>query len=151
VGENYGLWIMWFELHLSCELRVLCFELKSWLVCVVVLRIWVLRVLISPTLHCAFFVISIVGRETPNYGYSSHTGKDSKGKDRGIQVDHRITWKGLSANLVHWVATTWMQTSVTWSNHWIKIACLLCCFLCDWLCSQELTSKLLSRTNSLIN
>jgi hypothetical protein len=31
----------------------------------------------------------------------------SKGKDRGIQVDHRITWKGLSATLVHWDATTW--------------------------------------------
>jgi hypothetical protein len=41
--------------------------------------------------HCAFFVISIVGRETPNYGDSSHMGKDSKGKNRGIQVDHRIT------------------------------------------------------------
>jgi hypothetical protein len=34
-------------------------------------------------------------------------GKDSKGKDRGIQVDHRITWKGLSATLVHWDATMW--------------------------------------------
>jgi hypothetical protein len=45
---------------LSCELRVLCFELKSWLVCVVVLRILVLHELLSPTLLCAFFVISIV-------------------------------------------------------------------------------------------
>jgi hypothetical protein len=31
----------------------------------------------------------------------------SKGKDHGIQVDHWITWKGLSATLVHWDATTW--------------------------------------------
>jgi hypothetical protein len=30
-----------------------------------------------------------------------------KGKDHGIQVDHWITWKGLSATLVHWDATTW--------------------------------------------
>jgi hypothetical protein len=33
--------------------------------------------------------------------------KNSKEKDRGIQVDHWITWKGLSATLVHWDATTW--------------------------------------------
>jgi hypothetical protein len=45
---------------LSCKLRVLCLELKLWLVCVVVLRIWVLLVLLSPTLLCAFFLISIV-------------------------------------------------------------------------------------------
>jgi hypothetical protein len=32
---------------------------------------------------------------------------NSKRKDRGIQVDHWITWKGLSATLVHWDATTW--------------------------------------------
>ena len=39
---------------------MLSFELKSSLVCVVVLRIWVLCVLLFPTLLCAFFVISIV-------------------------------------------------------------------------------------------
>jgi hypothetical protein len=33
--------------------------------------------------------------------------KYSKGKDRGIQVDHWIAWKGLSATFVHWDATTW--------------------------------------------
>jgi hypothetical protein len=33
--------------------------------------------------------------------------KTAKEKDRGIQVDHWITWKGLSATLVHWNATTW--------------------------------------------
>jgi hypothetical protein len=31
----------------------------------------------------------------------------SKRKDCGIKVDHWITWKGLSATLVHWDATTW--------------------------------------------
>jgi hypothetical protein len=34
-------------------------------------------------------------------------GKNSKEKDRGIQVDHWITWKRLSATLVHWDTTTW--------------------------------------------
>jgi hypothetical protein len=43
-----------------CELSVLRFELKSWLVCVCVLRICVLCVLLFPALLCAFFVISIV-------------------------------------------------------------------------------------------
>jgi hypothetical protein len=38
----------------------MCFELMSWLVCVVVLRIYVLRVLLSHPYSCAFFVISIV-------------------------------------------------------------------------------------------
>jgi hypothetical protein len=33
--------------------------------------------------------------------------KDYKEESRGIQVDHWITWKGLSATLVHWDATTW--------------------------------------------
>jgi hypothetical protein len=38
----------------------LLIELKSSLVCVVVLRNWVLCVLLFPTLLCAFFVINIV-------------------------------------------------------------------------------------------
>jgi hypothetical protein len=33
--------------------------------------------------------------------------KDYKEESRGIQVDHWITWKGLSATLVHWDTTTW--------------------------------------------
>jgi hypothetical protein len=33
--------------------------------------------------------------------------KDYKEESRDIQVDHWITWKGLSATLVHWDATTW--------------------------------------------
>jgi hypothetical protein len=32
---------------------------------------------------------------------------NTKQKDRGIQVDHWITWKGLRATLIHWDATTW--------------------------------------------
>jgi hypothetical protein len=33
--------------------------------------------------------------------------KDKERKNHGIQVDHWITLKGLSATLVHWDATTW--------------------------------------------
>jgi hypothetical protein len=33
--------------------------------------------------------------------------KGYKEESRGIQVDHWITWKGLSATLIHWDATTW--------------------------------------------
>ena len=39
---------------------MLCFELKSWLVCVCVLRICVVCALLLPTLLHAFFVIFIV-------------------------------------------------------------------------------------------
>jgi hypothetical protein len=39
---------------------MLCFELKSWLVCLCVLRIWVLRVLLSLSYYCASCVIIIV-------------------------------------------------------------------------------------------
>jgi hypothetical protein len=45
---------------------VLRFELKSWLVCVCVLRIFILCVLLFPTLLCAFFVISIVKARDSN-------------------------------------------------------------------------------------
>jgi hypothetical protein len=77
------------------------------LVCVVVLWIWFLCVLLSPTLLCAFFVISIVRvRDSKLWRFLANR-KDTKGKDRGIQVDLWIAWKGLSATLVHWDATTW--------------------------------------------
>jgi hypothetical protein len=33
--------------------------------------------------------------------------KDYKEESHGIQVDHWIAWKGLSATLIHWDATTW--------------------------------------------
>jgi hypothetical protein len=86
----------------------LCLELKSWLVCVVVLRIWVLCVLLFPTLllcvlcdqYCKSERLQLV--EIPR-----KREKTIRKKSRGIQVDHWITWKELSATLVHWDATTW--------------------------------------------
>jgi hypothetical protein len=57
---------------------------------------------------CASFVIIIVrARGSKLWRFLANGGKTMKGKNRGIQVDHQITWKGLSATLVHWDATTW--------------------------------------------
>jgi hypothetical protein len=70
--------------------------------------IWVLRVLLSLPYFCASCVINIVRVRGSNLWRFLANGKRTlKRKDRGIQVDHWITWKGLSATLVHWDATTW--------------------------------------------
>jgi hypothetical protein len=69
--------------------------------CVGVLRIWVLRVLLSHPYSYAFFVIYIVRARGSNLWRFLANGKNTqKRKDCGIQVDHWITWKGLSATLV---------------------------------------------------
>jgi hypothetical protein len=44
-----------------------------------------------PTLLCAFFVVSIVRARDSKLWRFHANGKYNKGKDRGIQVDHRIT------------------------------------------------------------
>jgi hypothetical protein len=50
-------------------------------VCVVVLWIWVLRVLLSPTLLCAFFVISIVrARDSKLWRFLANGKKSLKKK-----------------------------------------------------------------------
>jgi hypothetical protein len=68
---------------------MLCFELKSWLVCVIVLWIWVLRVFLSHPYSCAFFVIYIIRVRGSNLWRFLANGKNTqKRKDRGIQVDH---------------------------------------------------------------
>jgi hypothetical protein len=56
---------------------VLRFELKSWLVCVCVLRICVLCVLLFPTLLRAFFVISIVRARDPKLCRFLANGKNT--------------------------------------------------------------------------
>jgi hypothetical protein len=70
---------------------VLCFELKSWLVCVCVLRIRVL---------CAFFPsLTLVllcdlyckGERLQLVKIPRKREKNTKQKDHGIQVDHWIT------------------------------------------------------------
>jgi hypothetical protein len=86
----------------------LCFELKSWLVCVVVLRIWVLCVLLFPTLLlCVLCDQYCKGERLQLVEIPHKREKTIRKKSRGIQVDHWITWKGLGATLVHWDATMW--------------------------------------------
>jgi hypothetical protein len=55
----------------------------------------------------ASFVIIIVRARGSNLWRFLANERKTKKESRGIQVDHWITWKGLSATLVHWDATTW--------------------------------------------
>jgi hypothetical protein len=49
-----------------------------------------------------------------------------KKENHGTQVDHWITWEGLSATLVHWDATTWSRQSFyAWPNDGLKSLCHL--------------------------
>jgi hypothetical protein len=78
-----------------------CVSSSSLGLCVGVLRIWVLRVLLFHPYSCAFFVTYIVRVRGSNLWRFLANGKNTqKRKDCGIQVDHWITWKGLSATLV---------------------------------------------------
>jgi hypothetical protein len=61
-----------------------------------------------------------------------------KEKYRGIQVDHWITWKGLSATLVHWRHNVEVGKCYTWPNHGINHSVSCVVFLCDYCDSQEL-------------
>jgi hypothetical protein len=62
----------------SYELTVLRFELKSWLVCVCVLRIWILCVLLSHPYSCAFFVINFVRARGSNLWRFLANGKNTQ-------------------------------------------------------------------------
>jgi hypothetical protein len=70
---------------------VLCFELKSWLVCVCVLRIESC-VRCFPSLTLVLLVIKLCkGERLQLVEIPRKWEKISKGKDCGIQVDHWIT------------------------------------------------------------
>jgi hypothetical protein len=74
----------------------------------VVLRIWVLCVLLFPTLLlCVLYDQSCKGERLQLVEIPRKREEDYKQESRDIQVDHWITWKGFSATLVHWDATTW--------------------------------------------
>jgi hypothetical protein len=70
--------------------------------------IWVLCALLSPPLLLCFFCDHYCkGKRLQVVEIPRKWEKDKERKNRGIQVDHWITWKGLSATLVYWDATTW--------------------------------------------
>jgi hypothetical protein len=84
-------------------------------------------VLLSHPYSCAFFVIYIVRARGSNLWRFLANGKNTqKRKDCGIQVDHWITLKGLSATLVQ-LGRHNVEVGKCWPNHGIKIVCLLCC------------------------
>jgi hypothetical protein len=51
-------------------------------------------------------------------------------KNWGIQVDHWITWKGLSATLVRWDATTWTRQVFHLAEPRDKNRCVNCLYSC---------------------
>jgi hypothetical protein len=87
------------------SLRRVC-VLTSWLVCVWLLQL--LRVFLSLPYSCAFCCDQLCKGERLQLVEIPHKRENNyKEENCGIQVHHWITWKGLSATLVHWDATTW--------------------------------------------
>jgi hypothetical protein len=83
----------------------------------------------------AFTLIFVVRARDSNLWRFLANGKSDKKKDHcGIQVDHWITWEGLSATLVHWDATTWSRQVLYLTEPRDKPLCLLCHFSLWFLC-----------------
>jgi hypothetical protein len=77
---------------LSCELPMLCFELKSWLVCVCVCYGFESCVRCFPSLTLVLLCDQYFkGERLQLVEIPRKREEYSKGKDRGIQVDHWIT------------------------------------------------------------
>jgi hypothetical protein len=70
---------------------VLRFELKSWLVCVCVLRVCVLCVALLALLLCLLCDLYCKGERLQLMKIPRKREKDYKEERRGIQVDHWIT------------------------------------------------------------
>jgi hypothetical protein len=93
---------IWVVNSVGCVLSSSC-DLCAWLC-----YDWVLSVLLSPPLLSCFFCDHhCKGERLQVVEIPRKREKVKERKNRGIQVDHWITWKGLSATLVHWDATTW--------------------------------------------
>jgi hypothetical protein len=105
--------LIWVENSSSCVVSSSC-----GFVCVIVLLFWVLCVLLSLHYFRASLWSSIVrARGSKLWRFLANGRKYKKGKHHGIQVDHWITWKGLSETLVHWDATTWSrQVLLGWTT-----------------------------------
>jgi hypothetical protein len=87
----------------------------------------------------AFTLIFVVrARDSRLWRFLANGKENKKENNHGIQVDHWITWKRLSATLVHWDTTTWSRQVLYLTEPRDKSSCLLCFFLCDHCVSQEL-------------
>jgi hypothetical protein len=93
---------IWVKDSLCCHLS-LSLLLCAWVCC----DLRLVCVLLIPTLLCVFCDHHCKGKRLQLVEIPRKRENDIRKKSRGIQVDHWITWKGLSATLVDWDATTW--------------------------------------------
>jgi hypothetical protein len=92
----------------------------------------------------AFTLIFVVrARDSNLWRFLANGKSDTKKEYRGIQVDRWITWKGLSATLVHWDATTWSRQVLYLAEPRDKPLCPLCCFSLWFLCFTSTPLQLL--------
>jgi hypothetical protein len=90
------------------ELWTLCATFRAQvLACVCAADLCVVCVSLLALLFCILWYLYYKGERLQLVEITQKREKDYKEESRGIQVDHWITWKGLSATLVHWDATTW--------------------------------------------
>jgi hypothetical protein len=113
---------------LSCELVALCCVLVSWLVCVSLLRLYLLRVFLFPPLLLWFKCDQSCKGDRLQLVEIPHKGNTwEKEENCGTQVWSLDHLRGIECNpLPKEVTTTWSRH---WPNHGIKSRCLLCDFL----------------------
>jgi hypothetical protein len=96
---------------------------------------WDLCVSLFPPLHSCFFVIIICKGERLQVVEIPHKRDIVKErKTPWYSSGFWITWKGLSATLVHWDATTLSRQVLYLAEPWDKSSCLLCLFSLWLLC-----------------
>jgi hypothetical protein len=118
-----------FEHLLSCELDALC-SCACFLTWVRVAAVTLALACVSiPSLTLVvFIVINIVRVRGSNlWRFLTKGNICYKEQNRGIQVVHWIVWKGLSATLVHWDATTWKFYLAEPRD---TNRCVICCYSC---------------------
>jgi hypothetical protein len=93
-----------------------------------------------PYFRASLWSSSVRARGSKLWRFLANERKYKKRKHRGIQVDHWITWKGLSATLVHWDATTWSRQVLYLAEPRDKSPCLLCCLSLWPLCFTKYRS-----------
>jgi hypothetical protein len=93
-----------------------------------------------PYFYASLWSLIVRARGSKLWRFLANGRKDKKGKHRGIQVDHWITWKGLSATLIHWNATTWSRQVLYLAEPRDKPPCLLCCLSLWPLCFTKARS-----------
>jgi hypothetical protein len=113
---------------LSCNFVVLFCVLVSWIVCVMLLQVCLVCVILFPPYSCVHLRSIVYGVRDSKLWRFLTTGYCWDKENHGIQVDHWITWKGLSATLVHWDATTWTRQVFYLTRPRDKNQCVTCLY-----------------------